>query len=364
MRAHLKKPEIMFPLGVFLCSRVFFYAFAYAVSKFQKLNFSTKIFCQWDCSWYLSIINHGYMQAIPPDKSFNGQANWAFFPIVPFFTRMLSSVARIEVLPSAYLIANLSLFVSFVYLYKYLGTYFSNRTAKLVIFFIAFSPVNVYFMSLYTESIYLALLIATVYYIKQHRWITAGILGAFLGATRNTGIFVILLYLFEYRFIPFQGNSLKRLGRYLIGLLLFPSGFLLFMVYLKWRTGDALAFYHIQSTWGPVRGNIFHFASRTLKEHHFSEIFNLLILFLACLSCVVFFVKKRFTELLVLLPVTLTSIYSTRDNYRFFLAIFPMYIILAKLVGSKKWLIATTIVLELLLLLYYINKWITGNGPS
>ena len=47
--------------------------------------------CQWDCGWYLGIVQHGY-DAAPHLVDGWWQANWAFFPLYPLLVRGLDAL--------------------------------------------------------------------------------------------------------------------------------------------------------------------------------------------------------------------------------------------------------------------------------
>jgi hypothetical protein len=364
MRRYLSKPEVKFPLLIFAYSRILFYTVAFIWTRILDVDFSTDTFCHWDCGWYLSIINNGYMHGAVTDGPVAGQANWAFFPVFPYLVKISSWISGIEVLRMAYFLNNLCFLIALIYLYKYLIIHYPSTIVRSVIVLMALSPVNVYLMSLYTESTYLALLITTVYYIKKHKWITAGVLGALLGATRNTGIFIIAAYILEYQFAPELRVTKIIFLRYLVGLAIFPSGLLLFMFHLKLRTGDPLAFYHIQSAWGKLPGNAITFILDTLRNPQFLLILFLLLPILSFSASIYFILKKRTMEFIVLMPITLLTIYSTRVSYRFFLVLFPLYMIVAEVITRKKWMYLSVIFLEVICLLVSTKLWITGYGPS
>lgn len=89
-----------------------------------------------------------------------------------------------------------------------------------------------------------------------------GIFGAISSATRNTGVmlvFAIIPYVIV-KYINQKGEnkfSIKDLFFYVIkqpklvfGTCLVPLGLFVFMLFLYFKTGDGLAFVHIQRAWG------------------------------------------------------------------------------------------------------------------
>lgn len=105
--------------------------------------------------------------------------------------------------------------------------------------------------------------------MKKEKYILMGIIGAISSATRNTGImlvfatipYIIVKYIKEQKCE--SKFSIKDLFFYVIkkpkfifGICLVPLGLFLFMLFLFFKTGDGLAFVHIQRAWGIYDTNI------------------------------------------------------------------------------------------------------------
>jgi len=301
-----------------------------------------------------------------------GAANWAFFPLHPLIVKALSDLTHIPVLGVAYLLGNLFLFGALIYLYKYISIFFSVTAARNTIILVAASPVNVYFTSFYTESLFLFLSSAAIYYATQRRWILGGILGSLLGATRNTGFLIGLIFIAIFLFNRDWKREDSKLRSFLLSLTLIPVGLLTYMIFLHYRTGDYLAFYHVQKAgWGwtqnssplwivdslrwLVDGQLF--GSMFVKVKH-------LVLITACVSCVYFLLKKRYIELIVILPITLFTLNSTMFAYRHFLALYPIYLMLVLLGEKRKWLFGSILACEAAIMPLAVYLWVTGFGPT
>ena len=61
------------------------------------------IFCQFDCSWFLSIADIGY-DTFPHGLTTGHAANWAFFPLFPLLGHWLGALLGIGTLKAFYLI--------------------------------------------------------------------------------------------------------------------------------------------------------------------------------------------------------------------------------------------------------------------
>jgi hypothetical protein len=214
-------------------------------------------FCQWDCGWYLSIVEQGYMLQPKSDYA----ANWAFFPLYPLAVRSFGTMAGLSPRLAAVLLSNAAILLG-----VYLGCRCLRQTGRApsVLPFIVLTltgPYAFYFSSPYSEAFFFAIACLTFLLWSQDRPILAGMAGFFLSATRAVGVFMPL---------AFAVDLLCRYGARapLIGLRrpdLIPSGLLasaglfVFMAYLYLHMGDAFAFSHIQVAWGRGHGNPLHF---------------------------------------------------------------------------------------------------------
>jgi hypothetical protein len=119
-----------------------------------------------------------------------------------------------------------------------------------------------FFLSaVYSEALYLALSVGLFYAARRGRFALVGVLAALAGATRSTGIVLLLPALILYLYGPREDRApdhprargLKP--RYRVRtdarwLALAPVGLLLYMAYLGLAGGDALAPFHAQDVWG------------------------------------------------------------------------------------------------------------------
>ncbi len=123
-------------------------------------------------------------------------------------------------------------------------------------------PYSLYFVVPYSESTYLLVTILLLLAVNARAWLGAGLATALLTATRPTGVLAIpylaLAALWRERasFRPGRiAENLPRLAHLLLGLAVMPLGIGLYMAYLYWLTGDALAFEHVQAVWGRTFAN-------------------------------------------------------------------------------------------------------------
>jgi hypothetical protein len=148
---------------------------------------------RWDASWYLQIANSGYGSNL---------ARTAFFPLYPLLIHVVAWVVRSPVIAGA-LISLAAFAVALTLLYRLVRLDHSPRIAQVTVMLLAFFPMALFFSAVYTESLFLALSLATTYAARQGRWVWAGVFGMLAALTRDGGVLlfvpVVLLMLYGPR---------------------------------------------------------------------------------------------------------------------------------------------------------------------
>jgi hypothetical protein len=205
----------------------------------------------WDTGWYLDLAVNGYQRAPGAD----GQANWAFFPSLPSLAAALARVSGLSEFIAMLVISNVAFFLALVFVHRLTRDEFDRRTADLTTILLCVAPGSYIFSAAYTEGLFLACLAGALLLINSRRWLAAGVVMAVATLTRNLGLGLLV----PYAFAAFQSgrgaqpeSGPRTLGenlRIVAGGLL-PLGALAgFMAFLQVRTGDFLAFVHIQTAW-------------------------------------------------------------------------------------------------------------------
>jgi hypothetical protein len=217
-------------------------------------GFGDEYQCNWDCGWYKGVVQGGY--DLEPNAHEKGDAaNWAFFPALPFVARLVGFLLGSDGGSALVITSKIFFLLSMFAFLKFAQAYRPSLDPMVVASVLAFNPYSIYGNVGYTESLFLLLTCTFFYFLKHGNVIAAGIAGAFLSSTRVVGVGVAGSYLYVlWRRHP-QGA--KEYERALLGLLLIPLGLALFMTFLYYRSGDALAFSHIQRAWGRLPGNPF-----------------------------------------------------------------------------------------------------------
>jgi Gpi18-like mannosyltransferase len=340
---------------IFVISRVILiYEFDLARNLFvgKHANFFGSM-CKWDCQWYISIVRDGYdthVRSYP--KAWFGLANWAFFPLYPMLVKLFTFAFAAGVVTTGIILNQLFIFFSSLVFYKYLRLYFDERNSRFGIILLLFSPFSIYFMSLYTEALFLFLSLLAFYCLSINKQLTAVIAGGLLSATRPVGVvFGVVFTLYQI----YQRNITLRA---LIYCLLSVSGLLLYMLYLHKLTGDYLAFQHIQRGWGRVGFN----SNRIwLQLYKMVTDYNNFIMFLISIVIAIFlaankFYKEALFNVLCILPGALTG--TMLSEARFCGTLFTFYLGLVVIAKKSNSLKIGLAVLFLVFYLSYFMYWL------
>jgi Gpi18-like mannosyltransferase len=216
---------------------------AIVIGQRQGHHFSTEhgvlldVWGRWDAEHYLAIATQGY----------HGK-DIAFFPLYPFLVRVLGGFIG-DHLIAGLLISNIAFLLALAYLYALVKLEFDDHSvAYHAIFYIAIFPTAIFFSAVYTESLFLLLTVASVFYARRGNFITSGIFGALASMTRVEGILTALPLAYEV----WRGWRERRgttLARGVVGLGLVPLGLAAYMFFLYALQGDPMAFSKVQSDW-------------------------------------------------------------------------------------------------------------------
>ena len=196
---------------------------------------------RWDAGWYLAIAREGY------SISDTGQANVAFYPLLPALIRLLSFVAPWRV--AGALVVNVALLGAVLYLYALVQLDYDEPTALRAVVFLLLFPTAIFLTAIYTESLLLLTMIAAIYHARRGHWWAAGLWGLAAGLTKLVGALVVVALLWEWvRQVRAAGFQRRHLP-HLIAVALPPLGSLAFLAYLHLRFGSYQVYFTVQEAW-------------------------------------------------------------------------------------------------------------------
>ncbi len=361
----MKKKELKRLVYIFLLYKIIIISIAYTsyaiipeeASRRKHSDPLLDPFAQLDARAYLDIAKNGY------NAEFNDTSNYGWYPLYPLLVRLFSFVGY-EL--SAFLIANIFSFFSVVLLYLLVKYEFNEKIGEKSLFYLLFFPSAFFLTAMYSESLFLALVLAMFILANKSKWHYVGLLGFMAALARPQGIIMLIPMAYMYM------KNEKKLKLSAIFLVLIPIGLLTLMTYHYSVTGDPFIQFY---THGKYQRNVtlpFVAFSNTIREI-FSEqrifdiavsIFNVSIaLFLTFLAYLSYReLKLEYTlyfTLSLLIPFFSASLASIS---RFGLVMFPAFMVIALKSEDKKyskWIMliyAVFIALLVLGLIRYANE--------
>ena len=204
---------LKFILTIFIIWRINLEFLAWLGEKFipPRQGFLGPIpWANFDGVHYLSIAQNGYFQF-----------EQAFFPFYPLLIRFLGRLLGGNFILAGMVISHLSLLGALILFWKLIEISHIRRWA---IAFLLFSPTSFFFGSLYTESLFLFLILFSFYALEKRK-----------------------------KWLYFVGASLASATKLVGAFLLFPLGLFAYMYYLAKNFKDPLYFIHAQPAFGAGR---------------------------------------------------------------------------------------------------------------
>lgn len=237
-------PYLFKALVVAVISRVFVYVVAILGDLFVDVKIADglwrastpffNLFAVWDSAYYMVIALHGYTETI----------YWGFFPLYPIAIKLMSYLfffSNEPALLSGFFVSNIFFILLIIYFYRLTLLIFKKREiAFYSTLFLSISPASVFFSAVYTESLFMFLLIASFYYMEKESWQKSAIFGFLAGLTKIVGFWIFLPLLYKI----ISDNRQKKHTSILIYPIFVLSSYVVFMFYGYLKTGN-LFVYHI-----------------------------------------------------------------------------------------------------------------------
>lgn len=334
------------------------------LSHHQALN----IWGAWDTGWYLDIVLNGYQRAPGAD----GQANWAFFPAFPALAAGLTKISGLTPLEAMVTVSNLSFLAALFLIHRLARAEFDRKTADLCVVLLCVAPGSFIFSSAYTEALFLLGLTGCLLLLRSRKWLLAGLAAAGAVLTRNLGVALLLPYGLTAleRLIdgfrarqaqPEQRLSATELLRIVLGGLAPLAALAGFMGYLQSRTGDALAFVHIQTAWRRSLSTPFAAFLQGVLQPSTVHDADLLSLTIACLAVgllIALGFTRRWALFSLALFLTLASLATGVLSFtRYALVILPLWMVLARILGDRPRMAVATIAVLAMLNSFLMVAW-------
>jgi Mannosyltransferase (PIG-V) len=302
----------------------------------HDLGSFTDVWARWDSAFFLQIAEHGY-----------DRASAAFYPLYPALVAVLGRVFFGHYVVAGIVVSLAAAAGAFLLLQRLaeerLGVDGSRRT----VLYLALFPMALFLQAVYSESLYLLLVLAAFVLAERRRFAGAGVVAGLAILTRVTGLALLpALALIAWR-------SRDRV-RSLAGVALALPVAAVYPLVLWQQIGDAWAFVHAQERWhrhlsaaGPLGGIWDAFTNWVppgADRSHAIAVSVEALVALALLLALTVVAWRRFgapyglfAAVSIAIPLSLPSDrWPLLSMPRFGLVIFPVFLALAALGGRPR----------------------------
>jgi len=320
-----------------------------------------------DAGWYRVIALYGY-SGIPEHEMAgwgNDKLHFAFFPLFPACISALMHILGLTFHSAAFVFSLCTIASLVIVSYHFLlSLKLPEDRAFRIVALMLFFPFSLHFYFVYTESLFLTLLLSSFLLIHKKRWIWLMLCAGLLVLTRPNGLFMILpLWLYQFEQSGKSGvnglcSALRTASFY--ALLIMPLVFLVWMVFQYCISGDYFAFATAQSGWNKhAMFPLLALFRNGFWQEQLTSVYCILVMLLAIWNIRVW--PGSFSLLFwigMLLPLSAGSVISMN---RYIAVLFPIYI-QDKIADFTARNFKRICLLLMLLQLICLKLWLDGNS--
>ncbi len=202
-------------------------------------------YAHWDSSWFIQIAQNGYTRELQT----------AFWPLYPAMMHMLHLFSGISYRATGVAVSLVFFVAALQWFGLAVAEVFDRKTAYLAMTLLAFFPTSYYFVAVYSESLFIALSAAVLYFARVQRFGFASMAVLLAALTRNTGILLVGILAVEV--VRSQGNGWRfwtgqwwKVAKWTWLSVLWPIlGLSLYLFWLHLRFHHFLAFLTAEHHW-------------------------------------------------------------------------------------------------------------------
>jgi Gpi18-like mannosyltransferase len=212
-----------------------------------------KTWAVWDSTHYLKIVKQGYPKSFNP-RQFN---NYGFFPGYPLVIWIVSTVFFFgNALVAGIVISNICFIIALYFLYRIVEREYNQIIAERTLYIFSLLPFSFIFSGLMSESLFLLLIVLTIYFVQQNKLLPATILAFLATITRPVGI--VLIIFLAVRLMRNKEPFFTKIKKIFLTSLGPALGLLSVGTFFYIRSGDFFAYTHTQAgAWNHYFSNPF-----------------------------------------------------------------------------------------------------------
>ncbi len=317
-------------------------------------NLLDSVFNSWDGKAYIRIADHGYSTLTDPVYATSLQlhgfslqlnADDAFLPAYPAAVRIVGTFFGNNWVVAGLLVSLGAEAVALFYIYRFAEQERDAPLGNFALWGMALAPFAFFMGAVYTESLFIAAAAAAFYYMRGGRFTAASIATLIACSTRITGAALIVALIIEY----LRQNKLSW-HRDVLMVCLTPLPFAVFALYMSVHVGDALALFHantvffghefaapwtgMQATWRTYD----HAKPGLDKFVWFRELaFGIAGMVLCFVAWLARSFPRSMAAYCTIVVLSAVSISFWRSVPRYELALFPMVLVVAVVLGDNRW---------------------------
>lgn len=192
---------------------------------------------KYDSVWYLQIVDQGY------DHAESAQSNMAFFPLYPMLARALAAITPLGSMGAALVLAWIAGMVAAWGLYVLGNHLHGRRTGVMLAILWGVLPHAIVESMAYTESLFTALAVWTLYAVLTKRWLVAGSLCLLAGLSRPTATALIAVVCLAALVAVVRRPSDWRAW---VALFIAPVGWVGYLAWVGYRVGRLDGWFYIE----------------------------------------------------------------------------------------------------------------------
>jgi Gpi18-like mannosyltransferase len=218
---------------------------------------------------------------------------------------------------------------------------YDRPTAARAVLYLCVFPTTLFLSAVYSESLFLALVVTAFYYARAARWLATGVLAAAATLCRPAGLLLVVPLGFEY--LSQREFRWRRIRADCGALILPPLALAGHLAVLRWRFGswdviskaEAIEGWNRSLTlpWNTLLYSLYDIGSSVGYHGAFEFFFTTILIALAIFAC--FRLRPSYAIYSIVSVLFITSWGDLKSAPRFGLVIFPIMILLA-LLGQHK----------------------------
>ncbi|WP_431679040.1 hypothetical protein [Kitasatospora sp. KL5] len=213
----------------------------------------------WDAYWYNRIATRGYAGTAPVPGPYGPYEPYAFFPAHPALVRLVDTVLPLPANRAALLVAWTASLAAAWGVYAVAARLYGQRAGVVAAVLWGVTPYAVVESAAYSEPLFTALAVWSLYAVLTRRWVWGGVLCLLAGLARPTGIALAAAVSLTALWELVRGRGGPRAA---LAAVLAPLGFLGYLAWVGAVKGRWDGYFRVQDAWH----SHFDFGRSTLRS--------------------------------------------------------------------------------------------------